>query len=340
MPSEFSIHDGTAWKFINDVHIYTGTGWSRVQDGWIYTASGWKQFYQYDTTGPSPVTSLNAIWNNGFGPACYVTWNQPTDTDLSYSLLQKSITGINGTYTTIGTFTQGPGVACSSLDSSVTLSPYTFHSSLNQASAIHYYRVIPYDNKGNAGTAVTVGSTPEGGTQVRGYLSSPYYYDASGSASWVSIDAVWVEGVRQGYNSRGRGFGHYFYSNDVAPIQLHISSASILLKRGSAFGYNTPIPVGVRGSFASSVFSADPVSLLQSPVVYTGGFSYNTVAWATVDPGAAYQVAYNGYNSIVLDAEQDSGVPYSSYFSDWATYDTPLLYGNTYAGTLRINHSG
>jgi hypothetical protein len=349
MPSEFSVYDSGAWRSIYDAHVRVGTTWNRIQNGYVYTGSAWSNFYNYDITGPVAATNLLAHWSNGYGAACYVTWNQPTDADFSYSLLKKSTNGINGSYTTVATKTEGPGVAASYLDFGVTLGTYAVHNAVNQAStSAHYYRVVPYDDKGNQGTIVTAGSTSYAGGPVRGYLSSPYYFNSNGSASWLWGNNSWAGGVSQGYQDvygNGRRFGHFFYDNSTFHT-LNVSSAGILMRRQSGAGINNGILVGTRGSYADAGYAflgAEPVSALATGTTFSGAFSYGTLDWATVGDDVATQIVANGYNSVVIDAEEDysnTGYGYSSRYSTWDD-QTVDLYGNIlFGGTLRIYHSG
>jgi hypothetical protein len=348
MPSEFSIYGAGAWRSIYDAHVHTGSGWSRVQNGYVWTGSAWSNFYNYDITGPAAATNLLARWSNAYGVGCYVTWNQPTDADLSYSLLQKS-TNAGASWTTIATKTQGPGVFCDFLDFGVTLGTYAVHNAVNQAStSVHYYRVVPYDDKGNQGTIVTAGSTGMAGGAVRGYLSSPYYYNSNGSASWLWGNNDWASGVSQGYQdvfSNGRRFGHFFYDNSTSHT-LSVSSAGILMRRQSGAGINNGILVGTRGSSADAgyvFFGANPVPALETGTVFSGAFSWGTLDWADVGNDVATQIVANGYQSVVIDAEEDysnTGYGYSSRYSIWDD-QTVDLYGNIlFGGTLRIYHSG
>jgi hypothetical protein len=349
MPSEFSVYDAGAWRSVYDAHVRVGTTWNRIQNGYVYTGSAWSNFYNYDITGPVAATNLLARWSNGYGVACYVTWNQPTDADFSYSLLQKSTNGVNGTYATVATKTQGPGVACDYLDYGVTLGAYTVHNVANQAStSVHYYRVVPYDDKGNQGTIVSAGSTSFNGGPVRGYLSSPYYFNASGSASWLEGNGSWAGGVSQGYQdafSNGRRFGHFFYDNSTFHT-MSVSSSSILMRRQSGAGINNPIPVGTRASIAGVEYvfptPSNPIPALVGGTTFSGSFSYGTTDWATVNTDAAAGIVGNTYNSIVIDAEQtfvDTGYGYSSYYSTWNDQTADLGFGLG-GGVLRIYHSG
>lgn len=337
MPSEFSIYD-SGWKSIYDAHVRVGTEWKRIEDGWVYTSGGWKQFFVYDITGPGAAGSLQARWFNGFGVSCYVSWTQPTATDLDYTLLQKSTNG-GSTWTTIATKSEGPGVAVSYADTAVTLSAYTVHNAANQASAIHKYRVIPYDTRGNVGTSVSTDSTSYNGGVARGYLSSPYYFNSSDSQSWLAGNAYWAAGVSQGYQTsfgNGRRYGHFFYDNSTSHT-LNVDNAQIAMKRGSAFGNNSAIPVGTRGSTAASA-SGDPVPSLVGGTTFSGSYVYGTFDWATVSADNAQYIVANLFNSIVIDAEQTSGNN-SSYFSDWADHLTYIGYGVS-GGALRIYHTG
>jgi hypothetical protein len=349
MPSEFSVYDSGAWKSIYDAHVYVGSGWSRVQNAYVHDGTNWRTFYNYDITGPVAPANLLARWSNAYGVGCYVTWNQPTDADFSYSLLQKSTNG-GASYTTIATKTQGPGVFCDYLDYGVTLGAYTVHNAVNQASTSpHYYRVVPYDDKGNQGTPAVAGSTSMAGGAIRGYLSSPYYYNSNGSASYLWGNNAWASGVSQGYQdvfSNGRRFGHFFYDNSTAHT-LSVSSAGILMKRKSGAGINNGIPVGTRGSYADLGYifptTVNPVPALATGTTFSGAFSWGTTDWATVDAGVATQIVANGYNSVVIDAEQDSvdtGYGYSSYYSTWEDQTVDLFNNILFGGTLRIYHSG
>jgi hypothetical protein len=349
MPSEFSIYDAGAWRSIYDTHVHTGGGWSRVQNGYVWTGSAWSNFYNYDITGPGAATNLLARWSNGYGVACYVTWNQPTDADFSYSLLQKS-TNTGASWETVATRTQGPGVFCDFLDFGVTLGAYTVHNAVNQASTSpHYYRVLPYDDKGNLGTIVTAGSTSMAGGAIRGYLSSPYYYNSNGSASYLWGNNDWASGVSQGYQDvfgNGRRFGHFFYDNSTSHT-FEVSSASILMRRKSGAGINNGIPVGTRGSYAGLEYifptTVNPVPALATGTIFSGAYSWGTTDWATVGADVAAQIVANGYNSVVIDAEQNSvntGYGYSSYYSSWDDQTVDLFANILFGGTLRIYHSG
>lgn len=349
MAEETYVNINGIWRSVNDINVRVGGAWKTVEDAWLYQGGAWKQVYSFDTTGPVAATNLLARWTNGYGVMCYVTWNQPTDADFSYSLLQKSTNGIYGTYTTIATKTEGPGVAVTYADYAVALGDYHVHSVLNQAStSAHYYRIVPYDDRGNQGTIVYAGSTSLDGGPVRGYLCSPYYFNANGSASYLWGNNAWAGGVSQGYQdvfSNGRRFGHFFYDNSTFHT-MNVSSAGILMKRQSGAGINNNIPVGTRGSYAdpSYVFyGTEPVSALATGTTFSGAFSYGTQDWAVVSPDVATQIMANGYNSVVIDAEQDysnTGLGYSSYYSIWDDHTVNQFNDVLFGGTLRIYHTG
>lgn len=354
MAEETWVYDGSSWRLVRDLWVrdqVSGvTSWREVQEGWVYTGSAWKQIFNYDTTGPSAPTSVSATWGGagaGNTPYCYVYWVQPNDADFSYTRLERSLDG-GSSWSFIGNYYGSAGAALAYTDYNVSLFPYTFHSVLNQASAGHIYRMIPYDTRGNQGTIAVVYSKGQGVNAYRGFLQSPYYRNATGGATWLEGDNSWTDGISQGYQGDPwfrRRYGHYFYDNTSTFHNLNVTSAGIQLVRFSNFGVNIGIPAYLRTSSAGAlaVFGGSPVANIQTGADPQGSFLYNDNEQAPISGSWANQIMTGYSSSIVLDEETYStygGYGYSYGFSDWGNYNTDAFFNVVFSGTLVINHTG
>jgi len=226
MAEETWTYDGSNWRLVRDLWVRESGAWREVESGWLYNGTSWKQIFNYDTTGPSAPTSASATWGGaGATPYCYVYWVQPNDADFSYTRLERSLDG-GASWSFIANYSGNAGVALAYTDYNVTLGAYQVHSVINQASAGHIYRMIPYDTRNNQGTIAYAYSTGQNDpANYRGFIQSPYYRNANGSGTWSTSQPVgWLDGVSQGWQQpwTRRRFGHYFYyvydTNAVAPL--------------------------------------------------------------------------------------------------------------------------
>lgn len=349
MAEETWTYDGSSWRLVRDLYVRDNNVWKEVEEGWVYTGSAWEQVFNYDTAGPSAATSTSATWGGGGGtPYCYVYWVQPNDADFSYTRLERSING-GSSYSFIGNYYGSAGGALAYTDYNVTLNAYTFHSVLNEASAGHIYRLIPYDTRGNQGTIAYVYSKGQGVNVHRGFIKSPYYRNATGSASWLEGDNTWESGVSQGYQQpwNRRRYGHYFYDGVYSNLyhNLNVTSAGIQLQRYGGAGINTGIPAYLHTSSAGilSIFGGSPVGSIQNGADPQGSFFYGDNELAPFYAPWANAIMTGASNSIVLDEETYStygGYGYSYGYSIWAPSDADLFYNVVFGGTLVINHTG
>ena len=349
MAEETWAYDGSSWKLVRDLYVRDLGVWKEVEEGWVYTGSAWKQVFNYDTTGPSAPTSTSATWGiSGSTPYCYAYWVQPNDADFSYTRLDRSLDG-GSSYSFIGNYYGNAGGALAYTDYNVALGNYHVHSVLNQASAVHTYRLTPYDTRGNAGTPAVVQSKGQGVNAVRGFLTSPYYRNPTGSASWLEGDDVWEAGVSQGYQQawNRRRYGHYFYDSVYSNTyhNLNVTSAEIRLYRYSGAGINTGIPAYLHTSDAGilDIFGGSPVGSIENAADPQGSFFYNDNEDAPIYGPWADAIMTGDSKSIVLDEETYStygGYGYSYGYSNWAASDVDLGFGVLFGGTLVINHTG
>lgn len=348
---ELYVHNGTTWKTTKDIKVNVAGTWRRVNTGYVRDGSTWREFYKYDSTGPTAVTSSQAKWNNTYGPRCYVSWYQPNVSDFSYSLLERSVGG--AAYTTIGTYGGSPASYQQYIDTSVTLSNYWDHG-LNQASAIHYYRVTPYDNRGNAGTPTIVSSTGQNSSVVRGYLTSPYKVYPSYVYTYFSGPATWASGAAyQGYTSflgLEESFGTFFYDTNRR-TGLNISASSVLLHRDTSTGIDDPlgaamwlskssgVTVFVNGSPASDRLTTGTVSTLMAK----GGTVFGSIptSWASALMNSTTVGGYTP-SSIQLytgETENYGFFAHSLFHAGFDGLNYEDGFGN-YGGTLFLTHSG
>lgn len=336
---------GGAWKDVTDIQVNVGGAWKRCDFGYVYESGAWKEFYAYDVTGPGPATSLSATWGNSFGELAYVQWNQPSASDLAYTDLYVNR---GAGYVYVGRYTQGPGVQCTYADTTLSFSNVSMAGYIAQQTPVHTYLIRPYDTRGNQGTDATVQTRGYGDSVVRGMIKSPIYLSASSSGTW-SGDGYWRSdggAVYQGRNSYGRHFGHYFYSDTVA-WRFNVTSADIITRRISNFGYSSGIPLGLRLSNASAAypfFSADPLGQIVTGRIDSGDYVWGDSEWTYVPADwAADLVSSTGTdrNSIVFDAEEDSvtGYGFSYRYGKFEAAGTDLGFGIG-AGTIRIYHTG
>lgn len=221
---------GNTWQNITDARVVVGGVAQRPLSMRAVVGGVWKNVWDYDITGPGPVTGFSAEWNNSGTDKAVVTWTQPADVDFSHTVLEVNRSSSqSGPWTTIGSYTAGTyprGTAVTYNDTNITMSAYTVHSANNTASPIHYYRATPYDALGNPGEVSIVGTTGLYSTVVRGMLSSPYYINPSYSRTWRGsswrTDATVTDGagaperVVQGAtfsatNVRSDNYGYYWY---------------------------------------------------------------------------------------------------------------------------------
>jgi hypothetical protein len=348
MAEETWAYDGSNWRLVRDLYLRESGAWREVESGWLYNGTSWKQIFNYDTTGPAAPTSTSATWGGaGATPYCYVYWVQPSDADFSYTRLERSLDN-GSSYSFIANYFGNAGAALAYTDYNVSLFSFTFHSALNQASAGHTYRLTPYDTRGNAGTPAIVQSKGQGVNVYRGFLQSPYYRNATGSASWLEGDNSWTSGVSQGYQGSPwfrRRYGHFFYDNTAVYFNLNVTSAGIQLIRYSGAGINVGIPAYLHTSSAgtAAIFGGSPVGSIQNAADPQGSFLYNDNETAPINGGWANAIMTGSSKSIVLDEETYStygGYGYSYGYSNWGNHEADAGFGVIFSGTLIINHTG
>jgi hypothetical protein len=351
MAEETWVHDGSSWRLVRDLWVRSGTSWREVEEGWLYNGTSWKQVFNYDTTGPSAPTSPSATWGGaGATPFCSVYWVQPNDADFSYTRLERSLDG-GASWSFIANYSGNAGVALAYTDYNVTLSAYQVHSAINQASVGHIYRMIPYDTRNNQGTiayAYSVGQNDP--ANWRGFIQSPYYRNATGSATWSTNQPVgWIDGVSQGYQSpwNRRRYGHYFYDNTSTFWNFNVTSAEIQLYRKSGSGIGAAgVSAYLHPSSASgvSVFTgANPIGNIQSGASVQGSFGYNQNGWVPFPGGWAYQIMNGTSSSVVLDEETTNtylDYGYSRHYSQWEVHTYNVFLNIIFSGTLAIYHTG
>ena len=348
MAEETWAYDGSDWRLVRDLYLRESGAWNEVESGWLYNGTSWKQIFNYDTTGPSAPTSTSATWGGaGATPYCYVYWVQPSDADFSYTRLERSLDG-GASYSFIANYSGNAGVALAYTDYNVTLGAYQVHSVINQASAGHTYRLIPYDTRGNAGTPAVVQSKGQGDNVYRGFIQSPYYRNANGSGTWSTSSPVgWLDGVSQGWQQpwTRRRFGHYFYESGVN-WNFNVTSAGIHLYRFSGAGINTGIPAFLHTSTATNVtrfFGTNPIPDISTGADPQGSYVYDTNAVAPLNAGWADDIMRGHRTSIVLDEETESpagGYSYSANYSNWGDHNFNVFLNIVFGGTLVINHTG
>lgn len=347
MAEETWAYDGSNWRLVRDLWVRDGGSWREVESGWLHNGTSWNQIFNYDTTGPAAPTSVSATWGGaGATPYCYVYWVQPSDSDFSYTQLQRSLdNGASWSY--VANYYGNAGAALAYTDYNVSLGAYSVHNAINQASAIHTYRLIPYDTRGNVGSPAQVQSKGQGDSVARGFLQSPYYRNAVGNASWLTSGEGWVGGTSQGYQQawNRRRFGHYFYDS-ATNWNLNVTSAGISLYRFGGAGINVGIPAYLHTSTANIghvLNGVDPIANIQNGADPQGSYSYDTNAIAPLNAGWADAIMTGAHTSIVLDEETYDtygGYGYSYAYSNWGNYNTDTGFGVIFSGTLVIYHTG
>jgi hypothetical protein len=349
MAEETWTYDGSNWRLVRDLWVRESGAWREVESGWLYNGTSWKQIFNYDTTGPSAPTSASATWGGaGATPHCYVYWVQPSDADFSYTRLERSLDG-GASWSFIANYSGNAGVALAYTDYNVTLGAYQVHSVINQASAGHIYRMIPYDTRNNQGTIAYAYSTGQNDpANYRGFIQSPYYRNANGSGTWSTNSPVgWLDGVSQGWQQpwTRRRFGHYFYESGVN-WNFNVTSAGIHLYRFSGAGINTGIPAFLHTSTATNAtrfFGVNPIPDIRTGADPQGSYVYDTNAVAPLNAGWAYDIMWGHRTSIVLDEETTSpasGYSYSANYSNWGDHNFNIFLNIIFGGTLVINHTG
>jgi hypothetical protein len=347
---ELHIHDGSSWKITKDIRVNVAGTWRRTSNGYVHDGTNWRQFYTYDSTGPSAVTGGQAKWNNSFGPRCYVSWYQPNVSDFSYSVLERAVGA--GAYSTVGTYTGSPNSFQQFIDTNVSLSNYFDHG-VNQASAVHYFRVTPYDKRGNAGTSTVISSTGQNSSVVRGFLTSPYRVNPGYTYNYSSGGQVWTSGqVLQGFTSLfniQQSFGTFFYDTKRR-TGLNISQSFILISRTDA-GINDPIGAAIHlsRSTGGDVFSnlAPYDHRLTGGVVTdllaknTGTFSSIPTSWtsAIMNSSVVSGAVASSIQLYTGETENVGFLSHSLFFGGFRGAEFEDGFGNT-GGTLYLYHSG
>jgi hypothetical protein len=349
--------DGS-WRAATDIRIRAEGQWRRVQEIRKRIDGSWRSVFVYDTTGPGAVRTAKAEWSNSSGARCVVSWQQPSATDTAYTDLYVNRTGSStGPWTYISRYTGGPASTFSYVDTSVTLTAYTIHGN-NQASPVHYYRFIPFDERGNQGTISIVGSSGQGNTVVRGYVTSPYYTVARSSKTWrtndgwrndsVVQDAIGAyERAVQGSTTVGQNYGFYFYSDGTVP-GLNITAASVYLARQNG-GTGSGIQARMRMSAATaSMVSSNttPVNAATSAETLSNAFATpanggTRAGFSSVPFDYPLGIANNTYRSLRIftgEATTSSGV--SANYSVWSSRNEDGVGFDYGPGTLRVYHTG
>lgn len=253
------------WQSPTDIRVGAAGEWKRVSTIRVAAAGQWQNAWDYDVTGPSAVTSFTATWSNSGSNKCVVSYRTPTDGDFSYVSLYVNRSGSSsGPWTKIGDYSNSPNTVRTVNDTTVTMSSNTTHapSGFNTSSSIHYYRAVPYDTLGNAGTAAVVGSTGSGSSVVRGMLSSPYYITGTNSRTWRGVWATTgnavdstgaPERVIQGYTSAGEHWGYYWYDTKRTGIVPTVFECWLARTDN---GFNTSTPYFYLSQAPSSVVGA------------------------------------------------------------------------------------
>ena len=356
----FRIGTDTGWKSPTDVRVAVGGQWKRVL--YIRTAVGgfWKDTWAYDVVGPGPVTGFTATWNNTTSNKCVVTYTTPSDTDFHHVTLYVNRSGSSsGPWTSLGDFTDNKSTARTVNDTTVTMSSNTTYapSGFNTSSSIHYYKAVPYDTLGNAGTAVVVGSTGASSSVVRGMLSSPFYVQGTNSRTWSgsawatsgnAIDSTGVpERVGQGYTANGQDYGFYWY--DTKRTGISPSALACWTARTDA-GFNTTAPEFYLSQAPSSLVGAgsSPTGYAKSSV--TVGTSLNNSTTSPYTTSAWHTLPTSWWTNLMDGSTWKSILCYTGETSVYGGSTSSLKYLVMYSvneggygvsgGMLRVTHSG
>lgn len=362
---------GGAWREAADIKFMSGGLWRRADQIKMMIGGSWRTVYIYDIVGPGAVGDFKAEWSNTSGNTCVVSWTQPTAADLDYVDLYVNRNGSpNGPWTYLGRFT-GSG-SKSYTDTSVTLSAYNVHAS-NQASQVHYYKVLTFDIRGNMSPSDgadylsglnrnVVGSTGQGQSVVRGMLSTPYYVNPTDSRTWRPANGWRADGtvqdstglyerVVQGYftgnSTTQQNWGFYFYNS--FPSGINVISATHYLARQNG-GAGPPRAAHMRASAAPQSL----VSAGTDPTTYAYTTATLSTAWATPNnggtrlgesgiPTAWVNGLQNGtYKSILLysaDTAAADATTGSPTYSVWSSINEDSIFGLP-PGYIKISHTG
>lgn len=346
-----------AWRDISDVRVFASGQWRRVQEARQFIAGQWRNVYNYDITGPGTVRNVTAQWSNSSGPACVVSWQQPADADLAYVDLYVNRDGSNsGPWTYVGRYSGNSATTYSVVDSTVTLSNYFVHGP-NQASSVHYYYFVPFDQRGNQGTGLVKGSTGQNSVVVRGYVTSPYYTNSTFSRTWrgsawrtdgiVTDSTSQVERVVQGSSSSGENLGYYFYGNGHQQ-GLNPSSADFYLARQNG-GIGSGVAPYMRASVVDTSFpflNANPTGQTSSGLVIgtalaTPNNGGTRSGWMGIPIDWTTGMGDGTFKSVFLYTGEaaTTGSTLSTNYAVWSSRNEDVGFG-VGPGTLRVYHSG
>lgn len=364
MPFRFLSTDGsnsTAWRTLTDMKVVAGGAWQRVLTAKAMIDGSWRTVFNYDTVGPAAVTNMTAVWDNSAGNKCSVTFTQPTDADFARTDLFVNRSGSNtGPWTFISSFT-GTGVQ-SYTDTTITLSPVNVYNSndkgvvdlaVNYKSPTFYFRAVPYDQVGNAGTAVVVGSTGQNSNVVRGMYASPFYITANNGGTWRGTwrtDATVLDSqgeystAIQGYTASGQNYGFFFYAATPYAEGLNVFSGDVYLKR-QPHGTGGSVRAYMRATtaiFDYPYFGINPVSgETTSSLVYGGLQAWNAGAWNAIPLDWVTGLINGDWGGIRVytgETTLANGVLSQNYAPYYGAYDFTAT--QLPGGLLRAYHSG
>ena len=360
----FRVVAGNAGQNVTDARIVVGGAWQRPTSIRAVVGGTWQNVWDYDITGPGPVTGFSAEWNNSGTDKAVVTWTQPTNTDFAKTTLEVNrSSSSSGPWTEIADFTAAAGLPVTYNDTNITMSAYTTHSLNNTASPIHYYRTTPYDALGNPGTVSIVGTTGRNSTVVRGMLSSPYYVNPSYSRTWrgsswrtdsIVTDASGAaERVVQGAtfsatNVRSDNYGYFWYNagrTGIAPTVVEIFLARTDNGLSTASPYmrlsQAPSSTVIAGTdptgYAVKDLTIGPTlsNSLQAPANTSGLFTVPTTWWTDLMDGTTWE-------SIQLATGETTEYQTNGVSRHYMVfYSENELFGfNLRGGTIRATHFG